>query len=1363
MTASEDGRGRNVRARVASPEPDLRVNEDPGDPDASRTLLDALSALREHATWSEVVQAATPFMPPNVHGNAFRNQLLLLVHPDRNPQDAERANDVTARVNSARGQAPATPAEVGWDLPCSMRVADAAAVISNLREATQQARNAVYSSGDEAFAARSQRDSPSSDLVVLLYDISGDSWTTETDVTDLDGAGLVFFSRVQVLFARCHPDGKGWNESGHESATFCYLKSNVLKPIARCYGADGVTTVGFLVTNAIPTMAYAAPEVMSRVSELHSAFDLQIDGSTLGDFSREQATETVRGHFSAMSLAVDESRVDVDVVFDIHSRKVSALLSQEFIAAENLPIGTSGSHPCAGIRRASDVPLFVALADVVHANPIFADLTRTKLYSDVINLNSVSASLQASRASYASSLRHTASSLPVKNLTDSNADASSTSHLFRHQKLAVEGIIENFVGGLPGSLLHLDVGFGKTTVMFATTYVVLRTGAVAGVTWLVEAFSMRDDRDDVARGEERVPAVLVAFREFLDGVPGLSTAAANELISKVHVLKTGHQGGTAEAMCGALQKAASANAGDHVVFVDEASRYVGTLRERSALVRLCESITGRVFRIAMTATPLTSALDRIYNVFAVLGASCATEGDRECARVTSYDCGLAVVAEIQGLNAKEPGAADAAAEVPPALADLTEQLRKVTVGHAAFANDDQVKSETERMVAAIGIRRVVLVVDADAPEEDLALCDEMVHALSHKSSAHLVRAKHELHPGLAVSAHAPGDAYAEYVVRVPQNRISPLARAICDTIANARANGRSVLVFFPSDLASVMHMVHHEVRSCTEGCERIAFVDGDTLENDRARFFEEINVRRDAVVVPDLDVLFMTIETSGYGLNATNVHTLVCVGFPWTDSALSQAMGRVTRACATNNGNEDGKLLIHVLPLSSRVGYNLRRLYRCAARGQSFGAFFPAIVHADRPALELRHVFEHPPQNEVQREAYREACGSALYSRIFPSADDPEEGEEDHPEEGDASQEPWTGRASVELSYDDFMSHVNAVIASIDGTTWGKTDLSFLISSQFGADDNEISRREHDGLGRGGRGPGRGPGRGRGRGRGRGGGGTYVPPTPVMRKEAVLAFCRRTSAKVPALPDATRASARNTAERLATSLAEAYEAAESEEYTARNAHDHDYWITFDTSSPLRRQLVFASAWAKVSFQYSKSYFALANPPQRADDEQERVQYGVDHEADAVEHVKRKYAFELIEPDHVKKFTRLHPTMPRVLAGSADAITQCGVLLEIKCIKSKDAFFNKIANVGRKALDDYVDQVRALLEVYNLPLGLLCYWHKDDDGPALSFEFPVYRDESWWRAASAKMVWSINKQRERLQFARAWQEEIMCPE
>jgi hypothetical protein len=58
---------------------------------------------------------------------------------------------------------------------------------------------------------------------------------------------------------------------------------------------------------------------------------------------------------------------------------------------------------------------------------------------------------------------------------------------------------------------------------------------------------------------------------------------------------------------------------------------------------------------------------------------------------------------------------------------------------------------------------------------------------------------------------------------------------------------------------------------------------------------------------------------------------------------------------------------------------------------------------------------------------------------------------------------------------------------------------------------------------------------------------------------------------------------------------------------------------------------------------------------------------------------------------------------------------------------------------------------------------LCYWHKDDDGPALSFEFPVYRDESWWRKASTRMQIEVDDQEASLGRANAWQEEIMCPE
>jgi len=1339
------GEGGGAPARVASPGPLVAVAA-AGDPAGvdSPALLGALAALDEGASWGVIVRAARSVMTEAPDdADQFRHRLLILVHPDRNRDDIERANTVTALINNAwdvfQNRVPvaeeAAPADL--DLPCSMRPDTAATVVTHLHRAHQSARASVYAY-DEDFAARRARDTQSSDVVVLLYNIERDEWTTRTDVDSnvANGSGVVYLSRVQVLFARCHPDGEGLSATGTESATFAFLKANVLKPIARCYHVvDDVHTVGFLVTNALPTLVYATEEAMRRVSQLHAQFDARSDGSTLGDFSREQVMEAVRAHLTALSLEL--SGMSPDIVLDIHSAKVSELLD-----TSRFNIGTLGSHPCAGVRRAPDIPLFVALAAIRHANPIFADLMRVKLFTDVLNRESVLDELKTLRASLEGELRAAANNLPVKESL--NEDSG---RLFRHQRLAVQGIVERFFSGLPGALLHLDVGFGKTTVMFATTYVMLRTEAVASVTWLLEAFSMRDDRKNVPHRAERVPAVMVAFREFLVSSLGLADAEASTLMSRVRALKSGHQGDTAEKMTGALQ-AAAATAGDHLVFVDEASRYLGTLRSPSALVRACESITGRVFRVAMTATPLTSALDRVFNVFAVLGASFETEGDRNSARIRAFDCALAVVSDIQHESAPGHGAANGEAETSlPALANLSETLREVTVGHATWASDAQVQAETSDMVHAIGIHRIVHVVPAESSEADLSLCDAMVDALHQPSFAHLVRAKHELHAGLAVSAYASRDAYAAYVERVPQDRISPLSQSIIDTIADARARRRAVIVFFPSDLAAVMHMSYQEIRSCTVDCASIGVVDGDTPDNERATLFADINVDRDRVDSgPKLDVLFMTIETSGYGLNATNVHTLVCVGFPWTDSALSQAMGRVTRACASNTA-PGGKLLIHVVPMSSKGGFNMRRFFRSAARGQSFGTFFPAVVHADRPSVQLRHVFERPPQNEAQREAYCEYFGGPLHSLVFTEE---RVGEE---------------REYAVLSYDDFLRHVNEVIAEIDDTQWGRTDLSFLLTSHFGAseDDNETAR---DGRDRGGRGRGGGGGRRGGRGGGRRGGrhDSYVPSTPDMRKEAVFAFCRRESARVPALPAETRRTARNTASQLAASLDIAYNAENRQEYTASNAHDHDYWIVFDTSSPLRRQMIFASAFSSLSFRYAKSYFAPAVPPERTESELERIQYGNDHEADAVEHVRKKYDFALVPPDHVKAFTRLHPSVPRVLAGSADAITTCGVLLEIKCIQTKDGFFNKIGNLGRKALDDYVDQVRALLEVYGLPLGLLCYWHGGSEGDAaLSFEFPVYRDESWWQDASVTMECAASGQAEALARHNAWVEDIMCPQ
>jgi len=54
------------------------------------------------------------------------------------------------------------------------------------------------------------------------------------------------------------------------------------------------------------------------------------------------------------------------------------------------------------------------------------------------------------------------------------------------------------------------------------------------------------------------------------------------------------------------------------------------------------------------------------------------------------------------------------------------------------------------------------------------------------------------------------------------------------------------------------------------------------------------------------------------------------------------------------------------------------------------------------------------------------------------------------------------------------------------------------------------------------------------------------------------------------------------------------------------------------------------------------------------------------------------------------------------------------LLEIKCTRSRATFLERVANGGRGAIDNHYAQVQALLEVYDLPVALLCYWHKDED-------------------------------------------------
>jgi hypothetical protein len=71
-------------------------------------------------------------------------------------------------------------------------------------------------------------------------------------------------------------------------------------------------------------------------------------------------------------------------------------------------------------------------------------------------------------------------------------------------------------------------------------------------------------------------------------------------------------------------------------------------------------------------------------------------------------------------------------------------------------------------------------------------------------------------------------------------------------------------------------------------------------------------------------------------------------------------------------------------------------------------------------------------------------------------------------------------------------------------------------------------------------------------------------------------------------------------------------------------------------------------------------------------------------------------------------------------------------------------------------------LHALLEVFNLPMGLLCYWHgaEADNEHDMSFEFPVVRDAAWWEKNKTKMRRAMQRQRRALQRAGQWNDDVM---
>ena len=194
-------------------------------------------------------------------------------------------------------------------------------------------------------------------------------------------------------------------------------------------------------------------------------------------------------------------------------------------------------------------------------------------------------------------------------------------------------------------------------------------------------------------------------------------------------------------------------------------------------------------------------------------------------------------------------------------------------------------------------------------------------------------------------------------------------------------------------------------------------------------------------------------------------------------------------------------------------------------------------------------------------------------------------------------------------------------------------------------------------------------------------------------------------------------------------------------FTLAALQENEHMIPFDTQSPLQREMrtrmIFASAWAQTSRDYN-SGSAFPRPT----DTNEFMQYGIDNEAGAIAHVCAKYGFKPLP--HVKKFTKVSRSHPTVLAASADAISSDGIIIEIKCVKNRATFLERVSFDGRRQLAGYYDQVQAQLEVYDLPVGLLCICHVSD-GEWLSVEYPILRESQWLQNNLEDMREQIRKQ------------------
>jgi superfamily II DNA or RNA helicase len=836
-------------------------------------------------------------------------------------------------------------------------------------------------------------------------------------------------------------------------------------------------------------------------------------------------------------------------------------------------------------------------------------------------------------------------------------DVDASVQLHPHQRSYAELLARRFCEGRPGAILNTDPGFGKTHTALFTAGALVQNGV------------------RVIYASE--PLLVEETRALFDAMwPALKQNDA------FRVVQSGQREAHYQAMKSALAPRRTDDDGsdddDHVVvFLDEAMRYSNVAG--GSMYKSIANATN-AFKVLITATPFTSTFSRLASTVALTGI---VEPSERAAFLRAFGANaedfVKHVAEGKCVNAHP----------------ITTVVNSVTVGKRALEAHfpDVARAISRDVLARARIERDVLVIPnffCDDPFFDVAM-----HTAGKDPSKAL-----SIIERLELSSHMAND-----IMRAIDSDRRADADAVVDVIVKAIVDvvdgGQPVVVFVPSTIAAFGWFTYSRLRGMLGPC-RVAFINEQTKPVDRRRFIDGINTRETSRV---LDVVFLTTETSGFGINIPSVDRAFLLTSSWTSSSNVQALMRIVRPFSDDAEKHPSKHLTTVMITSSKGSLALTRFSRAATRGKIANLLFPTYLVDPTDELPLALATTPTRLSSESRQELSDAYSERVEMLKY-------------------------GQSCV-IAYGDFIRDASRFVDE----TGQFSDFHFVLKGQeeypgraFGGSRKKktvAAPRERTARVAG----------------ATEGIQSILKPIKPRNDEEVFVLAG-VAAPLPSRMspnDVDRCA--TVANEIAKGIEKAKEALQNGEQPWRPSlsarFEYLFPKTIDPESPERRFMLTASMLDPARMKKKKKKQDEAQEPTLP------MQAGIEFEPRALRLVAEKYGFQMVP--EADKFSRCLPSNPTYMAATLDGLTTTGVVVELKFVTNFVDLLTQQAMVQKYS--QHWHQVQGELTAYELPLALLVFYSVDGETDEMcSMEFWVQRDEHYLRDNKKRFDLWLKEQR-----------------